>query len=163
MRGDSVIDAYLGIDPGAHGAAALLDREGLFIALLDWPGESVTANAELEGWMQEMNIQAAGLEKVNARPGIAVQASGKQQENIALWEGLLIAHHIKLLKPTPHAWQKGLVLPSDGPDPKTRSLTVARRLFPDQLERLKRKGDHNRADALLIAEYTRRTCLQGGV
>ena len=74
----------------------------------------------------------------------------------------MIAHHIKLIKATPHNWQKGLVLPSEGPDPKARSLAVARRLFPDQLDKLKRKGDHNRADALLIAEYTRRTCLQGG-
>jgi crossover junction endodeoxyribonuclease RuvC len=56
--------------------------------------------------------------------------------------------------PKPREWQKGLVRPSDGKDPKERSLTVARRLFPDA--ELSRKKDHNRADALLLAWWARK-------
>lgn len=154
-------DVYLGIDPGVHGAAACLDREGRVVCLADWPGDPVSATADLEGWMETWDIQAAGLETVNARPGISSKAMGGQQKNIGRWEGILAAKHIRLLSPTPQKWQKGLVLPSAGPDPKSRSLYVARRLFPDQINSLKRKSDHNRADALLIAEYTRRIVLKG--
>ena len=40
---------------------------------------------------------------------------------------------------------------------KTRSLEMARKMFPTLHDKLKRKKDHNRAEALLIAEYCRRT------
>jgi hypothetical protein len=40
--------------------------------------------------------------------------------------------------------------------PKSVSLAVARKLFPTLHQRLKFKKDHNRAEALLIAEYGRR-------
>jgi len=33
---------------------------------------------------------------------------------------------------------------------------MAKRIFPSMIDRLKRKKDHNRADALLIAEACRR-------
>ena len=77
--------------------------------------------------------------------------------NLGAWEGLLAALHISYVMPAPQQWQRGLIMPSDGADPKARSLAVARRLFPDA--DLSRKKDHGRADALLLAWWARR---QGG-
>jgi crossover junction endodeoxyribonuclease RuvC len=70
------------------------------------------------------------------------------------WLGILAALGIPHVLVTPRQWQRGLVRPSDGPDPKCRSLAVARRLFPDI--DLHRKKDHHCADALLIAYWAKK-------
>jgi crossover junction endodeoxyribonuclease RuvC len=75
-------------------------------------------------------------------------------ENFGIWQGILAALGIPFLMPRPREWQKGLVRPSDGHDTKSRSLAVARRLFPDAP--LAKKKDHNRADALLLAWWSRK-------
>jgi crossover junction endodeoxyribonuclease RuvC len=58
---------------------------------------------------------------------------------------------------TPHKWQKEVFDSASKQDTKAMALDRARRLFPELTGSLRRKKDHNRADALLIAEYCRRT------
>ena len=71
--------------------------------------------------------------------------------NFGTWQGILAALGIPYSMPTPQQWQKGLIVNSDGPDSKARALAVARRFFPTV--DLHRKGDHGKADALLLALY----------
>jgi len=70
-----------------------------------------------------------------------------------VWQGLVAAAGISCQMPTPREGQRGTIKPSAGQDPKSRSLAVARRLFPGAP--LARKKDSDRADALLIARWIR--------
>lgn len=147
--------AWVGIDPGQSGAVAVIFRAGQIVE--DWPGCPARAAELLLNWRIEFNVELAALESVHAMPGQGVKSMFAFGRNLGAWEGLLAALHVGYVMPTPQQWQKGLVMPSDGADPKARSLTVARRLFPDA--DLSRKKDHGRADALLLAWWARR---QGG-
>lgn len=146
--------AFLGIDPGASGAIALIDNSGDVLVEV-WPGDPVAAADLLRGWRTSYDIQHACLERVASRPGQGVSSVFSFGTNFGCWQGILAALAIPYSLPTPQAWQKGLIVPSDGPDTKARSLAVARRLFPTV--DLHRKGDHGKSDALLLALYAKRT------
>lgn len=149
-------EAFIGIDPGASGAVALIGDD---VALVeDWPGDPVAAADLLRSWLVQYNVKLCALERVASRPGQGVSSVFRFGENFGCWQGVLAALSIPYVMPTPQAWQKGLIVPSDGPDTKARALAVARRLFPST--DLSRKKDHGRADALLLAHHTRK--VKGG-
>lgn len=143
--------AWIGIDPGKSGAVALIHEDGELVQ--DWPGSPAGAADVLTDWRTEYRVELAGLELVHSMPGQGVKSMFTFGENFGAWQGLLSALRIPFVMPRPREWQAGLVRPSDGPDTKTRSLNVARRLFPDA--ELSRKKDHGRADALLLAWWAR--------
>lgn len=144
--------AWIGIDPGQSGAAALMPADGL-PQVQDWPGNSVAAAEVLKDWALEHNIALVALEAVSAMPKQGVSSTFRFGLNTGIWEGIIVALGLPLFKPRPIEWQKGLIKPSDGKDPKSRSLAVARRLFPDV--ELSRKKDHGRSDALLLAFWAK--------
>ena len=144
--------AYLGIDPGKTGAAALVFEHGQ--RLLDWPGDVSLLVDCINGWRQEFEIQIAALESVHAMPGQGVSSTFNFGCNLGQWMGVLSALSIPYLMPRPQQWKKGLVKNSDGKDHKTASLAVAKRLFPRA--ELVRKKDHGRAEALLLAYWAKR-------
>lgn len=143
--------AFIGIDPGASGAVALISDD---VALAEnWPGDPVAAADLLRSWSVQYSIRFAALERVASRPGQGVSSVFSFGVNFGTWQGLLAALAIPFIMPTPQSWQKGLIVPSDGPDPKSRALSVARRLFPSV--DLHRKSDHGKADALLLALHAK--------
>lgn len=144
--------AFIGIDPGMTGALALIDNDGI-VMVEDWPGDPVAAADLLRGWCAAYNVRHACLERVASRPGQGVSSVFSFGKNFGCWQGILAALSIPYSLPTPQVWQKRLIVASDGPDTKARSLAVARRLFP--MVDLHRKGDHGKADALLLALYAR--------
>jgi crossover junction endodeoxyribonuclease RuvC len=146
--------AHIGIDPGQSGAVALISNAG-DILVEDWPGDPVAAADLLRGWCTAYNIRHACLERVASRPGQGVSSVFTFGTNFGTWQGILAALAIPYSLPTPQAWQKGLIVPSDGADSKARSLAVARRLFPTV--DLHRKGDHGKSDALLLALFAKRS------
>ena len=143
--------AFVGIDPGKSGAAALIHPDGEEV--VDWPGDPAQAAEILAGWKLEYMVELAALESVHSMPGQGVKSMFTFGQNLGQWQGVLAGLRLPYLMPRPQEWQRGLVRPSDGPDPKARSLAVARRLFPDA--ELGRKKDHGRADALLLAWWCR--------
>ena len=143
--------AYLGIDPGKSGAAALIHEDGQDV--FDWPGDVALAADKLKEWRIQYNIAGAALEKVTARPGQGVVSMFSFGQNLGSWQGMLSALSIPFVMPTPQAWQKGLIDKKAGKDPKSCSLATARRLFPDADLRLKKH--HGRADALLLGWWAR--------
>ncbi len=143
---------WIGIDPGKSGACVVIHDGGQLVA--DWPGDPAGAADILHGWLDRFQIHLAALEKVGARPGQGVSSMFAFGRNLGAWEGLLAGLRIPYVMPTPQQWQKGLVMPSDGTDPKDRALVVARRLFPGADLTLKKH--HGRADALLLAWWARR-------
>ena len=145
--------AFIGIDPGKTGAAALITEEGNH-EILDYPGSPSLIVETFMGWESKYNIIMAALEKVGARPGQGVVSMFTFGRNLGAWEGIISTFEFPFMMPTPRQWQKGIIDPKAGTDTKERSLNTARRLFPDAS--LSRKKDHGRSDALLLAFWAKR-------
>lgn len=143
--------AWIGIDPGKTGALALITEDSQLVE--SWPGDATSAADLLTSWRMEYRLELAALECVHSMPGQGVKSMFTFGQNFGQWQGILAALSIPHMQPRPQDWQKGLVKTSDGADTKTRSLAVARRLFPDV--DLSRKKDHGKADALLLAWWAR--------
>jgi len=143
--------AYLGIDPGITGAIALIHPEGQVVE--DWPGDEVAAVNLIRSLLLQYDVRRAAVEDMGAGPPKGKFGFIKLSENKGIWRGILAAHGVPFVLVRPQEWMKGMV-PKKGAGNDKPSLAVARRLFPN-LD-LHRKADHNRADALLIAEWARR-------
>lgn len=144
--------AYVGIDPGATGCAALIHEAGH--ELMDWPGDPALVVPRLADWLARFDVRLAALEKVGAMPGQGVVSMFSFGQNVGAWHGILAALAIPYVSPRPQDWQRGIVDKKAGKDTKAASLATARRLFPNAA--LGRKKDHGRADALLLAWWARR-------
>ena len=76
------------------------------------------------------------------------------------WLWMLTALRIPYQVVSPQNWQKIMLLGTPGEDTKQRSIMAAKRLFPEvSLKRTERsrKDDDGISDALLLAEFGRRT------
>lgn len=101
-----------------------------------------------------MGYLKVGLESVHAMPMQGVTSMFSMGRGLGIWQGLLAAFEIPYTMITPQRWKKTLM---DGmPKGKESSIVRAKQLFPGA--ELTLKKHHNRADALLIAEYLRRSC-----
>lgn len=143
--------AFLGIDPGVTGAIALIHPEGQIVE--NWPGDEVAAVNLIRSLLLQYDIRRAAIEDNGAGPPKGKFGFIKLSENKGIWRGVLASHGVPFVLVRPQEWMKGTV-PKKGSGKDKPSLAVARRLFPN-LD-LHRKADHNRADALLIAEWARR-------
>lgn len=146
---------FIGIDPGKNGALAAIDEtsEGVFV-LHVIPFDEALYNCALLG-VDEKNTRCA-LEKVGAMPKQGVSSTWSFAENYGFIRGLLRAHFIPHELIPPQKWKKAFGATAD----KSTSIDVARRLFPEvDLKRTSnsRKDDDGMAEALLLAEYARRT------
>lgn len=165
--------AFLGIDPGISrttpGAMALIFAN--IVELQDWV-DAPTMNEKLEEWMLIYDIMLAAIEQITPRPippgphnpfcpkckkpklQRRITDVGAIMENYGLYQGLLIGGGVPFITVRPQEWQKGLV-PKKMKSSDKPSLTVARQLFPQA--DLKLQKHHGRADALLIADWLRRS------
>ena len=137
---------YMGIDPGYSGAIAVVDEDGGFVA-------SVRLSAtehDVSSFVIEHapTITRAGLERVSAMPGQGVSSMFKFGTSYGFCRALLVCHQIRFETVTPASWQRALKCLSKGDKNVTKA--AAQRLFPGQ------KVVHATADAMLIAEHTRR-------
>jgi len=145
--------AFIGVDPGMTGAIAII--AGDFVEVSDF--ENMDALRLLFGAMMGTHKCVALVEKVHSMPKQGVSTCFKFAKATGRAIGWIEALSIPFEEITPQKWQK-IVFDSGTRtgDNKADSLAMARKLFPSMLGRLKRKKDHNRADALLIAEACRR-------
>ena len=153
-----MIDYYIGVDPGTTGAVAMIDKQG-GVNVYDFETmEALDALLAVKSFARA----TACVEKVASMPKQGVSTTFKFGKNTGRVIGWLEALGIPFVEVTPTKWQK-MVYDSGEKmaDKKAQSLQVARKLFPAMLPMLKRKKDHNRADALLIAEYCRKVNQNG--
>lgn len=108
---------------------------------------------------RSLDLQAV-LEMAIAMPGQSSTATLSQGYGIGIWEALLAAHEIPYTKIQPAIWKKAMLdgLPKDGG--KGVAVLRAQQLFPSFQPTLVKH--HNRADALLLAEWLRRQQTNGG-
>ena len=141
--------AFIGIDPGQTGAAALIHTEGELIH--DWQGIAPASNTIRE-WRIAYNVCMVAVEMVHAMPKQGVTSMFNFGMNFGMWQGILATLQMPYVFVRPQIWRKGLIFRSDGQG-KEGGLNAARRLFPDAELHLKKHS--GRADALLIALWAR--------
>ena len=157
---------YLGIDPGLDGALAAIYEDGR-VEIFDTPTVTVKVTkgnkreydlSTLTGWLRAWNlgphVLRAAIEKVHAMPGQGVTSMFSMGYGLG-WEWALAALCIPFQRVAPQTWQK--VMLADEGKGKDAARLQAQRLFPGYATLFARKKDDGRADAVLIAEYGRRT------
>jgi crossover junction endodeoxyribonuclease RuvC len=149
----------VGVDPGLTGALAILSTDGALELLADLP---IIRDRSL-AWIDGSELQslilgalqgrgaAAIVERVSAMPKQGVASSFQFGVGFGSVLSVLQALHIRIEFVTAAVWKRSYGLSRD----KHASLHKARLMFPAaELHLAKHDG---RAEALLIAEYGRRT------
>lgn len=147
---------YIGIDPGQTGAMAVITpTQEIWIYDFKDPAYAQC----LMNLSPVSDTARAVIEKVGSMKGWGTSTTFKFGTAYGQALGMLTLAGVAFDMATPARWQKEVYdyLPGKSVDKKAFSLERARRMFPQAAQKyLARKSDHNRADALLIAEYCRR-------
>ena len=145
----------LGFDPGVNGSFAVISADGLAAEVHDFKGAPELC-AELGALGKRLPpstpCEVAMIEKVGAMPKQGVASTFKFGRSYGEIIGVVAAHKLRMDFVPPGVWKRTFGLSKD----KDASRLKAMELFPQLRDRLTRKKDHNRAEALLIAEYARR-------
>jgi crossover junction endodeoxyribonuclease RuvC len=177
---------YVGIDPGQSGGMAILSQSGTPLYVTKMP----QTERDIWEWLRELAFPSsdskpyAMIEQVHSMPGQGVTSTFKFGMSYGGLRMALIGCGIPFETVTPQKWQKALgVLPRDkgrelefALDPSRPSLGVTKRRVGEESQtdfkgRLKAKAQQlfpsqkvtlATADALLLAEYCRRTRQNGG-
>jgi crossover junction endodeoxyribonuclease RuvC len=152
----------VGIDPGLSGALAVIEG-GVVVLLADLPVVRFS-DARIKNRIDAASlarllepyagaVHAAVVEKVGARPGEAASGAFSFGYTSGCIAGVLGALNMPTTPVMPAVWKKALGLTSASKD---ASRGRALELFPSLADQLARKKDHDRAEAVLLAEYGRR-------
>ena len=148
---------YCGCDPGSiNGALGVIDDLGGYID--SWNIEhkdkhilALAFKSRLLGVIDPKEGAEICMEQVHSMPGQGVASTFKFGRAVgaidAVADMMFGVWHIV----SPQRWKKSMGVTQD----KLKSLNLARELWPNAP--LSRMKDHGRAEALLIAEYLRRT------
>jgi crossover junction endodeoxyribonuclease RuvC len=151
----------LGIDPGVHGAFALLGDATL---VDDLPthhtqhGRGAMVRAELDlhsfrGLLTGHYIEHVFIERVAARPGQGVTSMFRFGEAAGAIYGLLVGLGLPVTYVMPQQWQRFHQVGAAPDAARQRAM----QLYPRMASMLGRRRDHHRADALLLAHYALHT------
>lgn len=163
----------IGIDPGLSGALAVI-RDGQLVSVDDTPTLLIGTKRHYDMAGMERLLHAAmrmqdvvlerfvscvvvGIERQQAMPSQGVVSMFSTGYGYGLWRMLLHCNGVSVEEIQPKAWRKHFSLPAGKPlERKRAALAKATDLFPAApLTGPKGGAKDGRADALLIAEYTR--------
>jgi crossover junction endodeoxyribonuclease RuvC len=145
----------IGIDPGAHGAIALLDEAGNLLEVVDMPttpeanGRTATNAPLLAGILARTHARKAFCEFVAARPTDAKVAAFAFGRARGVIEGCAGALAIPIAFIVPQVWKRVAGIPA-GVENKDLARTRAIAKWPGHAELFQRKRDVDRAEAALI-------------
>jgi len=148
----------IGIDPGAAGAVAILERDGSLVQVLDMPSVEITVGGKakrrvspemLAAELRLFNVHAtcAYIEQVSAMPGQGVSSMFAFGQAYGQALGVLAGLGIPVQVVTPSRWKRELKL-NTGKD-AARAMAAAR--WPQHAGEFRRVKDDGRAEAALIA------------
>jgi crossover junction endodeoxyribonuclease RuvC len=146
----------IGLDPGAHGAIAVLDEGGDLLAVHDMPstveanGRTATNAPLLAGILARTNARIAFCEFVGARPTDAKVAAFSFGRARGVIEGVVGALDLPIVFLTPPTWKRIAEIPP-GVEHKDLARTRAIARWPTRADLFARKMDVDRAEACLIA------------
>lgn len=156
-----MVKTYCGIDPGNKGAIAFVNDKG-DACCIPMPVIKIKTKESIDGFaVKELLLDGkplvVGLELVNAMPGQGVTSMFNFGKGSGLLEGILIGVSLPFELIRPQAWKKTML--SGTAKDKGAAIMKAKQLFPEvSLKRTERSrtDSDGMAEALLIAEYTRR-------
>jgi hypothetical protein len=141
----------LGVDPGLSGALAFyFAAEPDRVAVEDMPVVDGTVSAVLlASIVKQYGPSVALIELVSARPGQGVTSMFNFGKSFGQAIGVLGALQVPTHFVAPKRWKKHFRLSSEKEEARERALA----LFPVCADHFRRKKDHGRAEAALIARY----------
>lgn len=144
--------AYIGIDPGGSGAAALLtNSKG--VKFHDWAGIG-PAYELLAVWKSRYNIIKIGLEDPPHIPDRSGYYGVKGLwRNVGQWEGILSSLGLDWVAVPTKVWRRVVPVRKPGKNIKVSSLEFAKSMLPRDQKQLYLAKHHDRAEAMLIAVY----------
>jgi len=158
---------FVGIDPGKRGAVAYLLPSGV-VEIFDFPTLAVrkgSGRREYDAAAMVTLLERAHavemrvcIERVHSMPEQGVASTFSFGQGYGIWLGILAALRISYQAVTPQAWKK--LLMAGAPKEKSASVLAAGQIFPRAVDLLRGPRGatlDGRADALLLAEYARRT------
>lgn len=154
---------YIGIDPGKQGAVAVIRRDEVVIEPVPLIGKKEYDIRAMHALLPSRYLDEecrAVIERVHAMPGQGRTSMLSIGYGSGIWHTLLTLSDIPFTVVSAVSWQKIMLAGVARDDRKAASILVAKRLFPTvDLRRTQncRVDDHNFADALLVAEFCRRT------
>lgn len=160
-----ITKGILGIDPGANGGFVLLSRDGVILEKHVMPAnpEGGIDSPELSRLFFNLSEKAdyTYIEKIHAMHKVSAGSSFNFGMNFGILIGNLNAFRMSHSFVSPAEWQKVMHEGHDSKLPaKLRSAMAGHKLFPgaDLREGPRNRINHDGlVDALLIAEYGRRT------
>jgi len=159
----------IGVDPGATGAIALVNKETKeILSVWDTPSKQVTLTTKkktnvidliglkeifdncISFAFEQSAVLKCNFEKVQGHPKQSPIASFQFGYSTGIVVGLLTAYEIPITFVSPVVWKRAYNLQASEKD--TARLLV-QHLFPETKNLLKFKKNVDRADAILIAFY----------
>lgn len=148
----------VGIDPGAHGAIALLDLHGRIQNIHDMPtikvkvGKTNRERISVQGFidlLRGVDVEIVVIEQVGGMTGQSASAAFTFGLGCGLIHGAISALNLPACFIPPQRWKKAAGL---GPD-KGSARLMAQQLWPDKAKQFARVKDDGRAEAALIARH----------
>ncbi len=144
---------FIGIDPGKSGAIAVIDSDGNPLAP-EWYVKCSETEHDVSMFLQSVVANGsvkACIEQVHSMPRQGVKSMFTFGQSYGFLRGFIVAQNVPFIDVTPRKWQQAMKCQSGGDKKVTKA--AAQRLWPH----LGKKITHANADALLIAEYLRRS------
>ena len=148
----------LGIDPGAHGAIALLDETGDLLEVVDMPclddgpaGRRAVNPALLAEIVAKSPASKAFVEYVGARPGEGAVGAFSFGRSKGCIEGVCASLGIPITWLTPPAWKKIIGIPPGKEGTKDAARSESIRRWPQHAALFARRKDDGKAESALIA------------
>lgn len=160
---------FVGIDPGATGAVALYCPATGHLDVHDMPFFEITVAKKLRKRVDivgliallsdlgEDRVVAGSLEAVASRPTDSHVTAFAFGEAFGSIKGCLAAAHVPYSLVSPATWKKEFGLTGKTETGADDARAMISRLLPAHAHFFRRKLDHNRADAALLAIYASRT------
>ena len=151
----------IGIDPGLSGGIAVLDDLKIF-DVFDMPimsegkkNKNQLNSAQLVNIIKKHTVSGSTfviVEQVSAMPGQGVTSMFNFGQTFGSINGICAALNLPIFYVRPAKWKKHFELINSSKD---ASRTKVIEMYPSISDRLSRKKDVNKADAILIARYFR--------
>ena len=150
----------IGIDPGLSGGIAILD-DSIIFDIFDMPimsegkkNKNQLNSAQLVNIVRK-HILSSGdtfviVEQVSAMPGQGVTSMFNFGQTFGAIKGICASLNLPIFYVRPAKWKKHFDLINASKD---ASRTKVIEMYPSISDRLRKKKDVNKADAILIARY----------
>lgn len=162
-------DLFIGIDPGVSGAVALYCPATGFLDVFDVPHYLVSVGGRKRrrvdipslianlGDTGDDRIVAGCVEAVGPMPRDGVASAFAFGEAFGAIKGCLAAAHVPFELVAPARWKREFGLGGKrGTDAADDARAIVSQIVPRHADLFRRKKDHNRADAALLAIYCAR-------